>query len=174
MRLIAATPWATSIRISSSGSAEIDRERIVGRDAEAVFVRQRASRNPSAGPSRGWSRYGTESNTLSRTPIGELRNLVAHAIDDRQQQPRAAGQIAAEPAGPMPRAQELVQQVAVAGLHVDELKADLVRQPRGGHVVVDQLLELGVGPHDRIVARVDLELGVRAADDGRRSAARIL
>ena len=63
----------------------------------------------------------------------------------REQHAAAAGEVAAELAGPRRGAEELVQQVAVAGLHVDELKADFVGQSRGGHVVVDQLLELVVG-----------------------------
>ena len=92
----------------------------------------------------------------------QVRMLVADPGDDRvAEQPRAAVEVAAEPAGPHASAEELVQQVAVAGLDVDELEADLVGQPGRGDVRVDQPLQIVVGPDDRIVVRVDAELGVQ-------------
>jgi hypothetical protein len=51
-----------------------------------------------------------------------------------------------------------VEQVAVARLHVDELVADVVRQPGCRDVVVDQDLEIVVGPDAAGVLRIDLEL----------------
>jgi hypothetical protein len=49
-----------------------------------------------------------------------------------------------------------VQQVAVAGLHVDELVANFAGQPCGGDVVVDQSLEIVVGPDEGFVLGVDI------------------
>ncbi len=49
----------------------------------------------------------------------------------------------------------------MAGLHVDEVKADVAGQAGGHEVVVDKLLQLGVGEHHRAVARIDVEFGVQ-------------
>ena len=93
--------------------------------------------------------YGTKSNTLSRTPMmsrgssSRMRSMI------ESKQARAAGQVAAEFARPAAGAQKLVQQVAVAGLHVDKLKADLARQVGRRNVGVGELVELGIGEHDR-------------------------
>jgi len=48
-----------------------------------------------------------------------------------------------------------VQQVAVAGLDIDEAKADVMGQARCRDELVDQTLQLIVGPNERIVAGVD-------------------
>jgi hypothetical protein len=51
-----------------------------------------------------------------------------------------------------------VQEVAVAGFDVDEAVADMRGEPRRFYVIVDELFELGVGPDDGFVVRVDTEL----------------
>ncbi len=48
----------------------------------------------------------------------------------------------------------------MAGFDVDELEADSLGESGGADVVVDQLVEVVVGPDDRVVVRVDAELGV--------------
>ena len=130
---------------------EVDRERIVGRDAEAELVRQkRVVLHRLADLAAGLIRHEVEH--AQPHADRQARDLLADAVDDREQHARAAGEVAAEAAGARAGTQELVQQIAVAGFDVDELKADFVRQPGGGDVVVDQLLQLVVGPHDRVVA----------------------
>ncbi len=46
----------------------------------------------------------------------------------------------------------------MAGFHVDELKADFVREAGGGDVVVDQPFQIVVGPDDALIVRIDVEL----------------
>ncbi len=74
--------------------------------------------------------------------------------------------------GPRAGAQELVQQIAVAGLDIDELKADVAGQSGRGDVAVDQPLQVVVGPDDRVHRPDRCRTSRRAADDDRRSAAR--
>ena len=45
----------------------------------------------------------------------------------------------------------------MAVLHVDEVEPGPPGQHRGSHVVVDQLIELGVGEHGRVAGRIGLE-----------------
>ena len=83
--------------------------------------------------------------------------LVADPGHDRAQEPRAAVEVAAEPAGPHAGAEELVQQVAVARFDVDKLETSLFSQARRGDVGVDQPLQVVVGPNDGIVVRTLLD-----------------
>ena len=54
----------------------------------------------------------------------QLRNLFAHSSDDFQQWSAASLEIAAELSWPLASAQEFVQQVSMARLHIDELKTN--------------------------------------------------
>jgi len=91
----------------------------------------------------------------------QVRVHVAKAGHDRAQDSRAAVEVAAEPAGTDASAQELVQQIAVTGLDVDKLEADLLGQARRGDVSINQPLQVVIGPDDGIVLRSDAELGVQ-------------
>ena len=57
--------------------------------------------------------------------------------------------------------EELVQQIAVACFDVHELESDFLGQAGRRDVGVDQTLQVVVRPDDRIVARVNAELGVQ-------------
>ena len=82
----------------------------------------------------------------------------ADARDDVAQDARAVLEAAAELAGPRVRAEELVQQIAVAMLQVHEVRAHVPRELRRADEVLDEPLNLVVG-EDLRVAR-DLELRV--------------
>ena len=58
-----------------------------------------------------------------------------------------------------------MQQVAVTGLHVDELKANLMREMGRRHVGFNQAVQFGVGEHNGIVARIDQQLASDEEDD---------
>ena len=68
----------------------------------------------------------------------------ANAVDDLAHEARAVLEAAAERPGPLVRAEQLVAEIAVAVLDVDEAKARVGRQLRGGDEVVDQPAQLVV------------------------------
>ena len=89
---------------------------------------------------------GPKSKADSRTAIarpGARRMPSTTAPQER----RATGKIAAVPAGPVVGAQQLVEQVAVAVLHVDEVEARLLGQHGRLDVLLGQLVELVVAEH---------------------------
>ena len=53
-----------------------------------------------------------------------------------------------------------MQQIAVARLHVDERKPGLARDAGSPHEMGDQLLQLAIGPYDRVVMGIDAKPGV--------------
>ena len=77
--------------------------------------------------------------------------------------------VAAVAAGPVDRAEQLVQEVAVAVLDVDEVEPGLGGEHGGVDVALDQRVELVVGQHG---ARRRRRRARRARDGGRRCAAR--
>ena len=56
-------------------------------------------------------------------------------------------------AGPVDRAEQLVEQVAVAVLDVDEVEACVRREDSCRDVRLDELVEVVVGEHDRCLGR---------------------
>ena len=74
------------------------------------------------------------SKTLSRTPTSSPgTSSRTRAMIVRSSRVRPV-EVAAEPARPRAGAEELVQQIAVAGLDIDELKADVAGQSGRGDV----------------------------------------
>ena len=110
----------------------------------------------------------------SRTPTGALRprgparDCRMPSTTRRRNAVRCSKRSAVAP-GSVDCAEQLVEQVAVAVLHVDEVEAGVGGQHRGGHVrACDQRVELVVGEDDRVVDRRPRR---RAPGGGRRSAA---
>ena len=83
-----------------------------------------------------------------RQPHADPDALGADPLDDRPHGGRPLGQLAVA-------RQQLVEEVAVARLHVDEVEAGVAREPGGGDVVADEVVELGGGEDGAGAARVE-------------------
>ena len=77
----------------------------------------------------------------------QARRPVPDARHHRAEEVGATGQVAAVGAGAIGGRQQLVEEVAVAVLHVDEVEPGLLGQHRRRHVLLDQLVELVIGEH---------------------------
>ena len=102
---------------------------------------------------------GVGHDVEGRQPHGqpEPRRLGPDAVDHPPEERGAAVEVAAVGTGAIAGRQQLVEQVAVAVLHVDEVEPGPPGQHRGPHVVVDQGVELGVAEHRRVARRSGLE-----------------
>src|SRR5436190_4078262 len=78
----------------------------------------------------------------------EARDLVANPRDDAPQERSAVFEAAAVRSRSVDRAEELVQQVAVAVLHVDEVVSGAGREHGGAAERLDQLVKILVRQHD--------------------------
>ncbi len=77
----------------------------------------------------------------------EARTGRAHAIGNVPEKAQAVVERSAVAAWPAARAQQFVAEIAMAVLQVDELEAEVGREPRGGDEVFAQPVELIVGQH---------------------------
>ena len=117
------------------GEGRAERVRLGEVDAEpgAVAAERVAGtgRRPPGRPGRRRRRRtARRSNADSRTAIASPGARGADAGDDGAEEARAAGEVAAVAAGPVARAEQLVEEVAVAVLHVDEVEAGVGREHR--------------------------------------------
>ena len=104
----------------------------------------------AAAPDRGHGRGGRAGNPASvrtflvRKAIEDIQAGgehhagagVANPCDDVADEPRSMVERAAVPARARPGRQQLVQEIAVTLLDVDEVKSDLMGEPRGRDVVI--------------------------------------
>ena len=80
-----------------------------------------------------------------RTPINRPGTSARMPLDDRPHEPHPVLERSAVPPLARPCPQQLVPEVAVAGLDVDELIPGVASQPGRRHEVQDERVELVVG-----------------------------
>src|SRR5256885_1164775 len=107
-----------------------------------------------------WATFGSHSwryevDRARRHADAQAGRVAPKAAHARGQELCAPVEVPAIPPEPRARAEELVQQIAVAVLHVDEVVPDRPRHDRGAHEVADEIVELAVaqyvyGPHPRV------------------------
>ena len=127
--------------------------------------------SPTCSPAR--FRYGTVSNTDSRTPISSPPTLARTRLDDPAQEPRAVLERAAVTAAAR-RARRAVRVRDSRGtaLTSTKRKPGVAREPRGGDEIVDQPIQLVVLEHAHAAGKAPIEhrdaRTPRAAPDDRR------
>ena len=92
----------------------------------------------------------------------------ADALDDRAEEPRAVLERSAVASRPLPRAEQLVPEVAVAVLDVDEREARVPRELRRVDESLDQPIEIVVGQHPHARREAPIEVRMRVGGERRR------
>jgi len=124
---------------------EIHLPRVVGVQAEPVGVGQLRVPTVRLAPAVFFPRpVGVHVGDGDATADDEARTLGADAVDDTLHETRATLEVSAVGTRPRARAQEFVQEVAVAGLHVHEVEARFKGQPGRGDKGLANALEFGV------------------------------
>jgi hypothetical protein len=143
--------------------AEVDAGRLVGVDSEAAAIGQRAGlRHARRGRRVAPVRHAVEDREPHPDP--QPRCGGAHRADQRAGESRAVGQRRSAPAsGSCACGEELVQQVAVAVLHVDEVESGGLRQLRRAHKRCDQGIDLFVGQQHGVILDTDAAIQQRMA-----------
>jgi hypothetical protein len=125
-----------SDRSNSVGFPRRRRRRTVRQDAGEILRHAGSERARERARRVGLERH--EVDGAEAHPDAQARRLGADALDDLAQEARPVLEAAAVGAGTRDRAEELVAQVAVAGLHVDEVEAARLRLLRGAHEILDE------------------------------------